>query len=98
MDIIKRYPRAIVSTEVTLLEITPDTIAARHTAHVAFAPSRVVLGIGISTGLQFADKIVHPFLALHITSSRIDGHRRQIVSANMSVQTIPVRIRLALRR
>lgn len=41
--------------DVALLESRPDAVAAGYTAHVAPAPLRVVLGIGVGTGLQLAD-------------------------------------------
>ena len=94
MDIIKRYPRAIVSPEVALFKGRPDTVTSRHTAYITLAPLRMVLRVGFGTGLQFADEIVHPLLALCIACGSIDGHRRQIVTTNMTVKTIPVRIRL----
>ena len=96
MNIIKRYPRTIIGPEVTFLEVTPHTVAARHTAYIALAPRRVVLGVGIGTSLQLADEIVHTLATLLAACGRIDGHRRQIVAAYMSVETVPVRIGLAL--
>ena len=88
--IIKRYPCAIVRAEVSFLEVSPNTVAARHTTHIAFSPFRMVLGIGIGTSLQLADKVLHTLLALFVASSSVDSHRCKIVSAYMSVKSVPV--------
>ena len=98
MDIIERYPRTIVGSEVTPLEAAPHTVAARHAAHVTLAPCRMVLGIGVGTGLQFADKVFHALLAFCAARRGIDGHRRQVVTAHVTVQSVPVAIALALWR
>ena len=58
----------------------------------------LVLGIGIGTALQLADPIFQAFLTLLAACSGIDSHRRQIVSTDVTVQSVPVRIRLTLRR
>ena len=95
--IIERYPCAIVSTKVALLKVAPHTIAAWHTTYIAFSPGRVILGICIGTSLQFADPVFHTLAALFITSSGIDSHSCKIVSAHVSVKSVPVGIRLTLR-
>ena len=97
MDIIKRNPCTTIGAEVTLFVGRPDTVAARNTAHIALSPLGMVAGIGIGTSLQLADEIFHPLLAGLIAHSRIDGHRREIMAAHMSVETIPVGIALRLR-
>ena len=98
MDIIERHPCPVVGSEVALLECRPQTVAARHTAHVALNPLGVVLRIGIGTGFQFADEILHTLLALSVARGGIDSHRRQIMAAHVSVESVPVRIRLSFRR
>ena len=97
MDIIERYPRTIVRAEVALFETAPYTVAARHAAHVALTPVGVVLRIGVGTALQLADEVVHALFTLFAARSSIDGHRRQIVATHVSVQSVPVAIRLPLR-
>ena len=57
----------------------------------------MVLGIGIGTGLQFTDPIVESLLTLLAARSGIEGKGRQIMSAHMSVESVPVRIRLSFR-
>ena len=57
----------------------------------------MVLGVGISTGLQLADPVFHAILALFAACSGIHGQGGQIVATHMTVQSCPVRIQLALR-
>ena len=97
MDIIERNPRTRVGAEVAFLISRPDTVRTRHTAYVALAPLRMVLGVGIGTGLQFANPILHTFPTLLTARSGIHGQRRQIVTTHMTVQSGPVRIQLTLR-
>ena len=96
MQIIERGPRTGIHTEVTFLEVAPDALAVRHAAHVAPAPLRVVLHVGIRTELQLADHILHALSALLITHGGVHRHRRQIVATHMSVQPVPVGIGLRL--
>ena len=58
----------------------------------------MVLGIGIGTTLQLADPVFHALAALLRARSGINGHGRQVVTAHVSVQSVPVRVRLAFRR
>ena len=97
MKIIERRPRTEVHPEVTLLESAPDTLTIGHTAHIALAPLRVVLRIGIGTELQLANHVLHTLAALLIARGSIDGHCRQIVSSHVSVQPVPVGIGLGPR-
>ena len=97
MKIIERHPRPLIGSEVALLESRPDTIAARYTTHIALTPLRMVLGIGIGTGLQFTDPVVEALLALLTACGGIDSQGRQVVSTHVTIQSVPVGIRLSLR-
>ena len=98
MKIIERCPGAEIHPEVALLEGTPDALAIGHATHVALAPLRVVLRIGIGTALQLTDHILHPLTTRLAACGGIEGHRRQIVTSHVSVQTVPVGIGFGLRR
>ena len=97
MEIIERYPCPRIGSEVTLFESRPDTIAARHAAHIALTPLWVVLRIGIGTGLQFIDPVVESLLALLAACGGIDSQGRQVVSTHVTIQSVPIGIRLPLR-
>ena len=58
----------------------------------------MVLGIGVGTALQFADPIFHALAALFTARSGIDGHRRQVVSAHVTVKPVPVGVGLGFWR
>ena len=97
MQVIKRCPRTEIHPEVALFKGAPDALAVWHAADITLAPLRVVLGVGIGTELQLADHILHALAALVIARSGIDGHCRQIVTAHMAVQSVPVGIGLCPR-
>ena len=98
MQIIERCPRTEIHAEVALLEVAPDALAIGHASHIALAPCRVVLHVGISTNLQLADHVFHASAAFVVTRGSVDGHSRQVVTPHMAVQPVPVGIGLGLRR
>ena len=57
----------------------------------------MVLHVGIGTGLQFADHILHALATFRIACSGIHSHRRQIMTTHMAIESVPVRIGLFLR-
>ena len=97
MKIIERCPRTEVHAEVALLEVIPNTFTIRHAANIALTPVRMVLHVGIGTELQFADHVFHAVVTLLIACGGIHGHRRQVVTTHMTVQSVPVRIGLGTR-
>ena len=97
VQVVERGPRAEVRAEVALLERRPDALAVGHTAHVATSPLRVVLPIGIGTRLQLADHILHATEALRVAHRRVHGQRRQVVTAHMAVESLPIGIGLGFR-
>ena len=96
MEVVEGSPRAEVRAEVAPLECAPDAFAVRHAAHVALTPVGVVLRIGVGTELQLADHVLHAPPALLVAHGGIHGHRRQVVTAHMSVQPVPVGVGLGL--
>ncbi len=97
VQVVEGCPRAVIHTEVALLEVRPYTLAVRHTAYITLTPLRMVPCIRIGTLLQFTDHIFHPLAALLAARSSIHRHRGEVVTTHMAVQSVPVGIGLGSR-
>ena len=94
VQVVERGPGAGIHAEIALLEPAPDVFAVGHAAHVALAPFRVVLHVGIGAFLQLGEHVLHPAAALLIARRGVHRHRGQVVTAHMAVQAVPVGIGL----
>ena len=93
VNIIERCPCSEVRSEITFTESSPHLGTIRDTTDIVMAPGFMALIVGIKYQLEFGYHIFHALAAFLIACSRIDGKSRQIMSAYMSVQSIPVGIR-----
>ena len=93
MNVIERSPCSEVRSEIAFTESSPHLGTIRNTTDIVMAPGFMALIVCIKDQLEFGYHIFHALAALLIACGRIDGKGRQIMSAHMSVQSIPVRIR-----
>ena len=93
MNIIERCPCSKVRSEISFTESRPHLGTIRNTTYIVMAPGFRTLIVGIKHQLEFGYHIFHALAAFLIACGRIDGKSRQIMSAHMSVQSIPVGIR-----
>ena len=93
MNVIERCPCSEVRSEISFTESCPHLGTIRNTTDIVMAPGFMALIVGIKHQLEFGYHIFHALAALLIACGRIDGKGRQIMSAHMSVQSIPVGIR-----
>ena len=93
MNVIERCPCSEVRSEIAFTESCPHLGTIRNTTYIIMAPGFRTLIVGIKHQLEFGYHIFHALAAFLIACGRINGKSRQIMSAHMSVQAIPVGIR-----
>ena len=90
VQVVESDPCAGVGTEVAFPEGAPYLVAVGHSAHVAPSPFRMVARVGIGAGLQLANHVFHPLLALLASGAGVEGQGGEVVSSHMSVESVPV--------
>ena len=93
MNVIERCPCSKVRSEIALTESCPHLGTIRNTTYIVMTPGFRTLIVSIKHQLEFGYHIFHALAAFLIACGCIDGKSRQIMSAHMSVQSIPVGIR-----
>ena len=93
MNVIERCPCPEVRSEISFTESRPHLGTIRNTTDIVMAPGFRALIVGIKYQLEFGYHIFHALTAFLIACGSINGKGRQIMSAHMSVQSIPVGIR-----
>ena len=93
MNVIERCPCSEVRSEISFTESRPHLGTIRNTTDIVMAPGVMALIVGIKHQLEFGYHIFHALAAFLIACGCIDGKSRQIMSAHMSVLSIPVGIR-----
>ena len=98
VDVVKWSPRAEIGAEVAFLEVAPNLLAVGHSAYVSAPPRRMVFGVGGGTFFEFGDEVFHTSAALVVACGGVESHCCEVMTANVSVKTVPIWVWLGFWR